>query len=279
MEIAKETSMEQIEQFIAESQPVLIAMLSNIAVAALLFFVGRFLSGWLRSVVEKLMVAREIEATLVGFVSNLLYYAAMILTVIITLSQLGIETTSFAAMIAAAGLAIGLALQGSLSNFAAGLLIVMFRPFSKGNYVEAAGKAGSVESIQIFSTVLKTPDNKVVVLPNAQVMNGPIINFSREPKRRVDLVIGISYGSDLAKAKTIVEQVLSAHELVLQDEDFTIGVAALANSSVDLAIRCWANTPDYWKVYFGLNEAIKLAFDREGIVIPFPQMDVRVKNL
>ncbi|RCU45663.1 mechanosensitive ion channel family protein [Corallincola holothuriorum] len=269
--------MEQIEVLITDSQPMLQALITNVVLALVIFFVGRLISRSVRNIVEKMMNAKSVEATLVGFIGNLVYYAAMTLTVIVTLSQLGIETTSFAAVIAAAGLAIGLALQGSLSNFAAGVLIVIFRPFNKGDYVEAGGKSGSVESIQIFSTVLKTPDNKVIVVPNAQVTGGAITNFSRESKRRVDLVIGVSYDSDLAKAKSVAEQVMKQHALVL-DDDFTIGVAALADSSVNLAVRCWVNTPDYWTVFFDLNEQIKQAYDEAGVTIPFPQMDVHLSK-
>ncbi|GAA5217230.1 mechanosensitive ion channel family protein [Corallincola platygyrae] len=270
--------MEQIEVLIKDGQPMLLTFATNVVLAIIIFFIGRMVSGWLRGLVEKMMKARGMEATLIGFVGNLVYYAALTFTIIITLAQLGIETTSFAAVIAAAGLAIGLALQGSLSNFAAGVLIVGFRPFSKGDFVEAGGVSGAVESIQIFSTVLKTPDNKVIVVPNAQVMGGAITNYSREAKRRVDLVIGVSYGADLAQAKSIAEKVMSEHPLVINEDGFTLGVAALADSSVNLAIRCWVNTPDYWTVFFDLNEQIKKAYDEAGVEIPFPQMDLNMKQ-
>lgn len=177
-------------------------------------------------------------------------------------------------MIGAAGLAIGLALQGSLSNFAAGVLIVTFRPFKSGDYVEVAGVAGLVESIQIFSTVLKTTDNKMVVVPNGTVISSPITNFSRHDTRRIDFVIGVSYKSDLQKTKEVLTRIVKADARVLPDPEPTVGVLALADSSVNFVVRPWVKTEDYWSAYFDLMQAIKEGLDQEGIEIPFPQMDV-----
>jgi len=183
------------------------------------------------------------------------------------------------AVIGAAGLAIGLALQGSLSNFAAGVLIVGFRPFKSGDYVEVGGVAGSVEAIQIFQTVLKTPDNKMVVVPNSGVIGSPITNYSRHDTRRVDLTIGVSYSSDLKLTKKVIQEALEKDERILKDHDITIGVVALADSSVNFVVRPWCKTADYWDVYFDSNQAIKEALDANGIEIPFPQMDVHLNKV
>ncbi|WP_080536678.1 mechanosensitive ion channel domain-containing protein, partial [Vibrio vulnificus] len=191
----------------------------------------------------------------------------------------GVKTASVVAVIGAAGLAVGLALQGSLSNFAAGVLIVAFRPFKSGDYVEIGGVAGSVEAIQIFQTVLKTPDNKMVVVPNSGVIGGAITNYSRHATRRVDLMIGVSYKSDLKKTKQVIRETLEKDARILKDPDMTIGVVALADSSVNFVVRPWCKTEDYWNVYFDSMQAIKEALDANGIEIPFPQMDVHLNKV
>jgi small conductance mechanosensitive channel len=190
----------------------------------------------------------------------------------------GIETTSFIAILGAAGLAIGLALQGSLSNFASGVLIIMLRPFKSGDYIEAAGKSGSVEKIEIFATELRTPDNKVVIVPNSSIMSGAITNYSREATRRIDLVIGVDYDADLKQAKQVLQSVLEADDRILKDPAYTVAVSELADSSVNFVVRPWVKTPDYWAVYFDLMENIKLALDEANINIPYPQMDVHVQK-
>jgi small conductance mechanosensitive channel len=183
------------------------------------------------------------------------------------------------AVIGAAGLAIGLALQGSLSNFAAGVLIVGFRPFKSGDYVEIGGVAGSVDAIQIFQTILTTPDNKMVVVPNASVIGSPITNYSRHATRRIDHVIGVSYGADLKKTQEVIRKTLEADERILKDPGITVGVVALADSSVNFVVRPWVRTEQYWDVYFDTLQAIKEALDAEGIEIPFPQMDVHLNKV
>ncbi|MDX1678430.1 mechanosensitive ion channel family protein, partial [Arsukibacterium sp.] len=195
---------------------------------------------------------------------------------LMALSQLGVQTTSFIAILGAAGLAIGLALQGSLANFASGILIILFRPFKAGDFIDGGGVSGTVEKIEIFQTQMKTPDNKRVIVPNAQITSKPITNYSAEPIRRVDLVIGIGYDSDLLLAKKTLEDILQNDERVLAEPAFSIKVAALADSSVNLNVRPWVNSADYWGVYWDTLEKVKLTFDEKGIGIPFPQMDVHL---
>jgi len=193
-----------------------------------------------------------------------------------TLNQIGIQTASLIAIVGAAGLAIGLALQGSLSNFAAGFLMIIFRPFKQGDYVAGAGTEGTIEEIHIFTTQLKTPDNKKVIIPNAKLMGDNIINYSAEDKRRVDLVIGVSYSDDLQKVRKVLEDVLSKNNQVLEDPAPTIGVLELGDNSVNFAVRPWVKTEEYWDVFFALTENIKKRFDAEAISIPFPQRDVHL---
>ena len=218
----------------------------------------------------------EMDENLIGFVSGLVRFGVMAFTVIAVLSKLGIQTTSFVAVLGAAGLAIGLALQGSLANFASGVLLLVFRPFRKGDYVEAGGTAGSVQEISVFTTVLHTPDNKKVIVPNAQITGGVITNYSATGTRRVDLVAGISYGDDIPKAKEVLKRIVESHASVLQEPAPVIEVGELADSSVNLLVRPWVNSADYWRVYWDLTETIKMEFDKEGISIPFPQRDVHL---
>ena len=218
----------------------------------------------------------EVDATLIGFLTNLIYIGAMALVIITALGKLGVNTASFAAVIAAAGLAIGFALQGSLANFAAGVMLVIFRPFQVGDYVEAGGVSGTVEEIQIFATMFKTPDNKQVVVGNAAVTDGTIVNYSAKDTRRVDLVFGIGYDDDIKKAKDLLQKIRDEGERILNDPAPTVGLLELADSSVNFAVRPWVQTADYWDVYFALQERVKLAFDAAGISIPYPQSDVHM---
>jgi small conductance mechanosensitive channel len=196
--------------------------------------------------------------------------------VLAAINQIGVQTTSFIAIIGAAGLAIGLALQGSLANLAAGVLIILFRPYKVGDYIEGGGVAGTVEEVQIFTTILKTPDNKTIIVPNGQIMGGTITNFSAMAERRIDLVVGVGYDADLDKTRQVLTDLLSADQRILEEPATLIGVVELADSSVNLVVRPWVKTADYWSVYFDLNERIKKRFDVEGITIPFPQRDVHV---
>ncbi|GDY28281.1 mechanosensitive ion channel protein [Agarivorans sp. Toyoura001] len=265
--------------WLENNQDLLMQYAINIAAAIVVLFVGMIVARVMASSVEKLMNARNLDSTISHFVGSMVKYVIVAFVIIAALSRIGIQTASFVAIIGAAGLAVGLALQGSLSNFAAGVLIIGFRPFKAGDYVEIAGTSGSVASVQIFTTVLKTPDNKQVVVPNGSVLGGNIVNYSTHPTRRVDLVVGVSYNADLAKTKAILREVCEADTRVLKDPDITIGVSELADSSVNLVVRPWVNSADYWGVYFDLNENIKVALDNAGIEIPFPQMDIHLEKV
>jgi len=223
-----------------------------------------------------MMTKADVDETLISFVGNLTYIALLIFVIIAALNQLGVQTTSFIAIIGAAGLAIGLALQGSLANFAAGVLMIIFHPFKVGDYIEAAGVAGVVEEIQIFTTQLKTPDNKTIIIPNASVTGGSITNYSAKDTRRVDLVIGVGYGDDLKRVREVLEEVLAKDDRILDDPAPTIGVLELGDNSVNFAVRPWVKAEDYWGVYFDSTETVKRRFDEEGISIPFPQRDVHL---
>jgi small conductance mechanosensitive channel len=248
----------------------------NIALAIVIFYVGKVVVGLIVRGLAKVMRAREVDKTLETFLCNFLRMALMVVVIIAAISQIGIQTTSFIAIFGAAGLAVGLALQGSLSNFAAGVLIVLFRPYRVGDFVEAAGIAGSVEQVQILTTVLKTPDNKQIIVPNSQIMDSVITNYSANDTRRVDMVVGVSYDDDLDKVHAVLKELVAAEDRILDDPACTIAVSELADSSVNFVVRPWVNTADYWGVHFDLTEAIKKRFDKDGISFPFPQQDVHL---
>ena len=235
---------------------------------------------WIINRVVRLMGAgmerSNTEPTLAKFLCNLCSFGLKALLLISVASMIGIETTSFIAVLGAAGLAIGLALQGSLANFAGGVLVLLFRPFKVGDFVEAQGVMGTVHEIQIFNTIMKTPDNKVIIVPNGSISNGIITNFSREATRRVDFVFGIGYSDDIAKAKATIERLVKEDSRALSDPEPMIVVSELADSSVNITTRVWVNAADYWGLFFDLTEKVKLTFDQEGISIPFPQRDVHL---
>ncbi|MGL5288798.1 MAG: mechanosensitive ion channel family protein, partial [Aeromonas sp.] len=212
------------------------------------------------------------------FIGSILKYAILVFVVIAALGRVGVQTASFVAIIGAAGLAIGLALQGSLSNFAAGFLLIIFRPIKAGEFIEVAGSAGAVQSVQLFTTVLTSADNKMVVVPNSAILNGTIVNYSRMDTRRVDMTFGIGYGCDLRKAKQILERLVNEEPRILKDPTVTIAVSALADSCVNIVVRPWVKTGDYWGVWFDFHEKVKLTFDAEGIEIPFPQMVMHMQK-
>jgi len=244
------------------------------ALALLLFgsWMAKLLGGLVRRIVDR----KGVSPIIGSFVANIAHIALLAFVVISALGILGVPTASFAAVIGAAGLAIGLALQGSLSNFAAGFLLIIFRPFKKGDYVEAGGTAGIVEEIQVFTTVLKTPDNKKVIVPNSGVMGGNIVNFSAHDTRRVDWVFGVSYGDDIDKVKATIKRVIEADARIHKDPAPMIVLSALGDSSVNFTVRAWVNVVDFWAVFFDTNEKMKKAFDADGITIPFPQRDVHL---
>ena len=248
----------------------------DVLLAIAIFVVGRIVIGFVVRAIAKGMERNDVDVTLTSFICNLVRIALLIVVIIAAIHQVGIETTSFIAIFGAAGLAVGLALQGSLSNFAAGVLIVLFRPYKVGDWIEAAGVSGAVTQVQILTTMLKTGDNKQVIIPNSQIMDSIITNYSANDTRRVDMVIGVSYDDDLDKVRRTLEDIVAADDRVLKDPAPTIAVSALADSSVNFVVRPWCATSDYWAVTFDLTEAIKKRFDEEGISFPFPQQDVHL---
>ncbi len=248
----------------------------KITIAIAIFVVGKFIAKRVVKVAQTVMRKSHVDETLVGFAGNILFGLALGFVVIAALSQLGINTTSLAAVVAAAGLAIGLALQGSLSNLAAGVMIILFRPFRVGDFVEVAGVGGTVEGISIFTTQLRSPDNKSIVIPNGTIIGDNIINFSAKPTRRVDMMFGVGYGDDLKKVKEIMYKIVNADERVLSEPAPTIAVMELGDNSVNLVCRPWVASAEYWNVYFDIMENMKIAFDEAGISIPFPQRDLHI---
>jgi len=254
----------------------LVTLGRNIIIALLIYYIGGFVVRLVVGGLRKVMQRQNVEKTLETFVCNLVRMALMVMVIIAAIGALGIQTTSFIAIFGAAGLAVGLALQGSLSNFAAGVLIVLFRPYKVGDFVEAAGVSGTVEQVQILTTILKTPDNKQIIVPNSQIMGSIITNYSANPTRRVDLTVGVSYDDDIDKVLATLRELVDAEERILKDPECLIKVQALADSSVNFVVRPWVNSADYWGVYFDLTEAIKKRFDQDGITFPFPQQDVHL---
>ena len=248
----------------------------NLAIALAIFYVGKFAVKLVVRAVGKVMQKQGVDKTLETFICNLVQASLMIVIVIAAIGAIGIQTTSFIAIFGAAGLAIGLALQGSLSNFAAGVLIVLFRPYRVGDFIEGAGIMGSVEQVQILTTVLKTGDNKQIIVPNSQIMNSIITNYSANDTRRIDLVIGVSYGDDLDKVRATLEALIADETRILEDPATLIAVSELADSSVNFIVRPWVKSGDHWGVKLDLTEAIKKRFDKEGISFPFPQQDVHL---
>jgi len=265
-----------IENIISKVWEMLTVYGLKIIAAIVVFIVGRWIAKLLKSFTQKVMTKKGVDTTIVSFLVNLIYIALLTFVVLAALGQLGIQTTSFIAVIGAAGLAIGLALQGSLANFAAGFLMIIFRPFKVGDLIEAAGVLGVVEEIQVFTTQLKTPDNKTIIIPNAKLTSDNITNFTTKATRRVDLVCGIGYGDDIDKAKEVIADILDQDDRILKDPPPTIGVVELGDSSVNFVVRPWVKTADYWNVYFDTTENIKKRFDAEGVNIPFPQRDVHL---
>ncbi len=251
----------------------------NVVTAIVVFFVGKWVVTLVVNGLMKAMEKGELDITLRRFIGNLARILLMVFVVIAAINQLGVQTASLIALLGAAGLAVGLALQGSLSNFAAGVLIVLFRPYKVGDWIEGGGISGAVDEVQILTTVLKTGDNKRVIVPNSQIMGTTITNYSANDTRRVDLVVGVSYRDDIDTVRKELQTVVAADDRILDDPAVTIAVSELAASSVNFVVRPWVRTADYWGVYFDLTEAIKKRFDEVGISIPFPQQDVYIHNV
>jgi len=247
------------------------------ALAALaILIIGRWVAKGIRRGVRRMMEKGGVDPIIIGFVGSITYIALLAFVVIAALGQLGIQTTSFIAILGAAGLAVGLALQGSLANFAAGFLMIIFRPFRVGDFVEAAGVAGVVKDMQIFTTTLKTGDNKTIIIPNAKISGDNIINYSAEENRRVDMTVGVAYDADLSKVRDVLNDIISKDERILSDPAPQVAVAELADSSVNFVVRIWTKTGDYWAVKCDTTETIKNRFDEAGIGIPFPQRDIHI---
>ncbi len=243
--------------------------------AVVILIVGRWVAKAITRFIRRIM-SKNVDATVTNFVASLSYIALLAFVIIAALHQLGIQTTSLIAVLGAAGLAIGLALQGSLSNFAAGVLMIIFKPFKDGDYVEGGGTAGTVEKIEIFSTQLITPDNKTVIVPNAKMMGDNIVNYSAKGTRRVDMVFGIGYDDDIDKARELIQEIIASDERVLKDPAPVVVVSELGDSSVNLTTRVWSSVDDYWDILFDTTEKVKKRFDAEKISIPFPQHDVHM---
>ena len=244
--------------------------------AIIILIVGKIASNIGRKIVTKLLRRRSVDETIVGFVATLVKILILVVAVVAALEAFGIKTASFVAILAAAGFAIGFALQGSLSNFAAGVMLLIFRPFKVGDVIEVAGVKGKVDAIHIFTTKLNSADNVQIIVPNGAVFGAVIQNFTAHDIRRVDLTAGIGYGSDMAKAKEILNRILTEDPLVLDDPVPQVDVSELADSSVNFVVRPWCKTADYWTLYFRITQRMKEEFDKAGIVIPFPQHDVHL---
>jgi small conductance mechanosensitive channel len=248
----------------------------NIVMAIAIYIIGKFIVGILVNVFGKVMVRSKYDDMLIDFVKAIINAILMLFVIVASLDQLGVNTTSMVAILGAAGLAIGLSLQGSLQNFASGVMLLVFRPFKAGDFIDAGGEMGTVKTISIFTTMMTTPDNKQIIVPNGKIYGGNITNFSAHDTRRVDMIVGIGYNSDLKKAKEILNEMVAADDRILKEPAPTVAVAELADSSVNFVVRPWVASADFWAVKFDFNEAVKLRFDAEGISIPFPQMDVHV---
>lgn len=249
---------------------------SKILLAIVVFIVGRWIVRRLNKLLAKILEKRHVEASLSTFVKSLVNITLTLLLIIVVIGVLGIETSSFIALFASAGVAIGMALSGTLQNFAGGVMILLFKPFKVGDTIEAQGQSGTVREIQIFNTILATPDNKIIIIPNGGLSTGLMKNYSREATRRVDWEFGIAYGDDYTKAKAVIARLLDADGRVLNDPAYFIALTSLGESSVNIVVRAWVNAGDYWGVYFDMNEKVYKTFAEENLNIPFPQLDVHL---
>ena len=272
--------MESIKQFFASADlmPMLSDWVIKIFIALLIYLIGKWIAKRITNFVRKLMEVRDSDPTLINFLSNVVYAILLIAVILASLDTLGLPVTSLVAVVGAAGLAVGLALKDSLGNFASGVMLVMFRPFSKGDVVEVAGVTGKVDEVRIFSTILTTPDNKQIIIPNGQVAADTITNYTANDQRRVDLVFGVGYDDDLKLAREVLTRICANHPKVLDDPATNIFVMNLGDSSVDFAVRPWAKTEDYWTVWGDLLETGKVELEAAGCNIPYPQTDVHLHH-
>jgi small conductance mechanosensitive channel len=270
------TSVDDVSQLWGQVEGIATDWGIKVIAALAIFIVGRWIAKGLRRGVRRMMEKGGADPIIIGFVGSIVYIALLAFVVVAALGQLGIQTTSFIAILGAAGLAIGLALQGSLANFAAGFLMIIFRPFKVGDFIEAAGVAGVVKDMQIFTTTMKTGDNKTIIIPNAKLSGDNIINYSAEENRRVDMTVGVAYDADLSKVRDVLDDIISKDDRIMSDPPPLVVVGELADSSVNFIVRLWTKSEDYWGVKFETTETIKNRFDEAGIGIPFPQHDIHI---
>ncbi len=270
--------MNNVQNYTGKAVELLMSYGPKLLLAIVTLIIGLWIIKLFVKGLRRTMERSKIDVSLHKFLLNLIGILLKIMLVISVASMIGIQMTSFIAVLGAAGLAVGLALQGSLANFAGGILILLFKPYKVGDFIEASGYLGSVHEIQIFNTILKTPDNKTVVIPNGTLSNASITNFSTEPTRRVDMTFGIGYSDSIEKAKEVLESLIKNDTRVFNEPPYMIVVSELADNSVNLTVRAWCNSADYWGIFFSMQEKVKLEFDKQGISIPFPQRDVHVYN-
>ena len=275
-ELFAKTSNVSLDVFLTKMIDLGISVGSKILLAIVVFIVGRWIVRRLNKLLAKILEKRHVEASLSTFVKSLVNITLTLLLIIVVIGVLGIETSSFIALFASAGVAIGMALSGTLQNFAGGVMILLFKPFKVGDTIEAQGQSGTVREIQIFNTILATPDNKIIIIPNGGLSTGLMKNYSREATRRVDWEFGIAYGDDYTKAKAVIARLLDADGRVLKDPAYFIALTSLGESSVNIVVRAWVNAGDYWGVYFDMNEKVYKTFAEENLNIPFPQLDVHL---
>lgn len=275
-EVLSSTSTLSWDVFISKMIDLGISLGSKLLIALVILIIGRWIVKRLRRLICTIMEKRQVEASLFSFVKSLVSITLNFVLVITIISVLGIETSSFIALFASAGVAIGMALSGTLQNFAGGVMILLFKPFKVGDSIEAQGQSGKVKEIQIFNTLITTPDNKQIIIPNGGLSTGITKNYSKEPTRRVDWEFGIGYGDSYDKAKAVIDKLLASDERILKDPAWFIALTSLGESSVNIVVRAWVNAPDYWDVYFSLNEKVYKTFTEEGLNIPFPQLDVHL---
>ncbi|ENZ4449891.1 small-conductance mechanosensitive channel MscS, partial [Escherichia albertii] len=264
--------------WLVNNQALLLSYAVNIVAALAIIIIGLIVARVFSNAVNRLMISRKIDVTVADFLSALVRYAIISFTLIAALGRVGVQTASIIAVLGAAGLAVGLALQGSLSNLAAGVLLVLFRPFRAGEYVDLGGVAGTVLSVQIFSTTMRTADGKIIVIPNGKIIAGNIINFSREPARRNEFIIGVAYDSDIDQVKQILTNIIQSDDRILKDREMTVRLHELGASSINFIVRVWSKSGDLQNVYWDVLERIKREFDAAGISFPYPQMDVNFKR-
>jgi|TARA_B110000902_G_C14294445_1_gene582614 small conductance mechanosensitive channel len=272
----EDKKMEMIEDILTQAPDLIMTAGLSIVYAVVILIIGLWAAKRISAAIANAMNKKEVDPTIAKFVGNIAYTLMVAFIIIAVLGEVGIETASLIAIMGAAGLAVGLALQGTLSNFASGVLLIIFRPIKAGDFAEVAGYAGSIEEISLFSTRLVTGDNKVVILSNSTVASSAIVNYSIKPERRVDLLIGVSYEADLGVAKQTITDVIEADHRILQDLGVTVAVKELGDSSVNMVVRSWVKSADYWSVYFFQMEEIKLKLEATGISIPYPQVDIHI---